>query len=397
MKLIKQKNSPYWYVRFFRNGKDVWLSTKKKNRKGAELAAQKIIALQSEKVDVDKLVKDLLLALATLPEAEREEKRHRVARQLLQGSSSKLELDKAFQSWLTNPRKRGNPKEVTIEGYKTIYKLFISWVTSNYPNITYMHDITQQIADSYAIYLTASKLSSGTYNSHIKFLQGFFRTLSLSAGVDINPFEGIERKPLDRESRRYLTETEIDLIFSKATGSLKGMLLVGYYTGLRLADVIQLRWSEIDFENNQINVIPQKVSRKKKILPISIHEELKSYLQSLPVMDTEYVFPDEVDIYKRDRTAVSRNIQKFFRDDCGLETNEPGNGNRRRSIVRVGFHSLRHTFVTELYKKGEDQRTIQELVGHGSPVMTDIYAHVGHKQKLRAVSKIRVPRLRRVK
>jgi len=45
----------------------------------------------------------------------------------------------------------------------------------------------------------------------------------------------------------------------------------------------------------------------------------------------------------------------------------------RRAVVEVGFHSLRHTFVTLLAGAGTSQAVIQKLVGHGSPVMTQAY------------------------
>ncbi|OGV21107.1 MAG: hypothetical protein A2X47_05645 [Lentisphaerae bacterium GWF2_38_69] len=53
-------------------------------------------------------------------------------------------------------------------------------------------------------------------------------------------------------------------------------------------------------------------------------------------------------------------------DKCNIKSNARGN---------VGFHSLRHTFVTLAEESGIDRRIIQGVVGHGSPVMTGHYSH----------------------
>lgn len=61
-------------------------------------------------------------------------------------------------------------------------------------------------------------------------------------------------------------------------------------------------------------------------------------------------------------------------------------GNRKRAIVLVEFHSLRHSFVSLSAKSGTSASIIQKAVGHGSPAMTDIYMHIDEEQKRLAAS-----------
>ena len=83
---------------------------------------------------------------------------------------------------------------------------------------------------------------------------------------------------------------------------------------------------------------------------------------------------------------MSKRIQKHFRN-CGIETNEDAeNGQRKNRIARVGFHSLRHSFVSLCAASGVPQVAIQELVGHGSPAMTAVYSHSNDEQKASAIS-----------
>jgi len=74
-------------------------------------------------------------------------------------------------------------------------------------------------------------------------------------------------------------------------------------------------------------------------------------------------------------------------ESCGIQTTEaPTNGHRRKRIVRVGFHSLRHSFVSLCAANRVPQVAIMELVGHGSPAMTALYSHAGDEQKAKAIA-----------
>ncbi len=55
-------------------------------------------------------------------------------------------------------------------------------------------------------------------------------------------------------------------------------------------------------------------------------------------------------------------------------------------VCRVGFHSLRHSFVSLCAANRVPQVAIMELVGHGSPAMTALYSHAGDEQKLKAIT-----------
>ena len=54
--------------------------------------------------------------------------------------------------------------------------------------------------------------------------------------------------------------------------------------------------------------------------------------------------------------------------------------------MRVGFHSLRHSFVSLCAANRVPQVAIMELVGHGSPAMTALYSHAGEEQKAKAIA-----------
>ena len=104
------------------------------------------------------------------------------------------------------------------------------------------------------------------------------------------------------------------------------------------------------------------------------------------IANSPYVFPKERNDYLKDTGTISRRIQKFF-TKCGIATTKkPENGHRHRAIVEVGFHSLRHSFVSLCAANRVPQVAIMELVGHSSPAMTRLYSHSGDEQKVKAIA-----------
>src|SRR5262249_4502530 len=90
--------------------------------------------------------------------------------------------------------------------------------------------------------------------------------------------------------------------------------------------------------------------------------------------------------YIENASNVTGPIQAFFQR-CGIVTTEDAqHGHRRRAIVKVGFHSLRHSFVSLCAKARAPQHVVQQLVGHGSPAMTEHYTHLDPAQKSEAIA-----------
>ena len=174
------------------------------------------------------------------------------------------------------------------------------------------------------------------------------------------------------------------------------MMIVGLFTGLRLADVVNLKGDNIDHNPfppdtgprpGFIVVKPRKTDRANKIVEVPMHASLAKLLRDLKGQTKEgYLFPKQQSLHAKDPSNLTMEIQAFF-ESCGIKTNEAiGEGHRRRAIVRVGFHSLRHTFVSLCAKSGAPLHIVQKLVGHGSPMLTsDKYLHIDKADKQAAI------------
>jgi integrase len=394
--LIKRASSPFYYARFQVRGKDRWISTKQTDRKEAQKALGRLVAQARNQVSIEQQVNILVDLIKALPVELQPSKRQEVVRMVLQAQEKKLELGPVWERWLANPNKEYDPKPKTLLGYEAIWKRFKNWATAK--DIKFLHEVSTANAEHYAADLWKSKVSASTYNQHIKFLRSLCTALEVEAGLIINPWARItSNKKSMQGGRRNLTMEELQTVLAKAEGDLRLMIIVGLFTGLRLADVVNLRVENIDHNPYPpdtgprpgfIVIRPRKTERVNKVVEVPLHQSVAKLLRDRKAETKEgFLFPKAQVAHAHGKLIPE--IQAFF-EGCGIKTTEDvGEGHRRRARVLVGFHSLRHTFVSLCAKAGAPLHVVQKLVGHGNPMLTsDKYLHLDKEDKQAAINSL---------
>ena len=198
------------------------------------------------------------------------------------------------------------------------------------------------------------------------------------ARLPLNPWKSIEKVEAIMHTRRELTCDEIRKLCNTAQGSMRLLICISLETSLRLYDAAMLSWESIDMDLGIIRLRPHKVERKMTVknegVMIPILPDLYNMLSEVPKDQRHgYVLPDIAEQYEHNPAALSYHISKLFRS-CGIETQ--GISKTGRKYVLANFHSLRHTFVSIASKYGIPMSTIQVIVGHSSPAMTEHYLHL---------------------
>jgi integrase len=100
----------------------------------------------------------------------------------------------------------------------------------------------------------------------------------------------------------------------------------------------------------------------------------------------EYVLPEMAALYIHRTDMVTDMVQRHFKA-CGITLHKPGTGtDNKRAVIEVGFHSLRHTFVSLCRESNAPLAVVESIVGHSNPSMTRHYTHVGELAAGRAVA-----------
>lgn len=271
---------------------------------------------------------------------------------------------------------RPDSGERTLNDYELQFGKLETWLADHHPDATELRHVSQGIADEFAAWVGAT-YSANTFNKYMTLLRCMWSVLKETARLTINPWESIRHKVLESHTRRELTVEELVRVCGSLTGEMRLLFAVGIYTGLRLGDCALLDWGAVDLMRRRIVIIPRKTKRHAHGKPviIPIHQVLFDMLAETPErLRRGYVVPEIAAGYMRNNSLLSRRIQRVFAD-CGIRTQAEKRTEDERAKVDVGFHSLRHTYVSMCANAGVPLAVVQSIVGHSNPAMTLHYFH----------------------
>lgn len=277
-----------------------------------------------------------------------------------------------------NSPSRPDSGAATMRQYELQYFVFADWLKANYPKIKELRHVTPEMVEAFMRDF-GSTHSANTYNKYITLLRRVWKVLYKKARLTCNPWEDIQSKTCVMHSRRELTIDELHRVINAVEGEMRVLFAVGVYTGLRLGDCALLDWGSVDLARGFVSVVPRKTMRHSGGKPVKIPllPQLADILAETPKSKrTGYVMPEMAELYQRDKSSLTDKIQSKFKR-CGIVTHTTDENGRAR--VDVGFHSLRHTFVSLAASAGVPLAIVQAIVGHTSPAMTRHYTHVGEQ------------------
>lgn len=301
--------------------------------------------------------------------------------------AASIPIAQLYDLWFASPV-RGRATGRTLDSYRHQIASFREWLAKNYPEISNARDVSQVVAEEYIKHRKASR-SAGTVAKDLNLLAAVWRSLSLRFGLEYNPWtpEKIARPASKPFSRRALTDAECDALLAVANATQRLRILLALDAGLRLGDVIRLKWSCIDFKRRIIAGLRTIKTGAEIFNPISkrLQRALKERRAAQPP-DEEYVFPDDV-LRLRDNgdpESVTHEMILLFRK-AGIKTNETGEDGRTHTLA--SYHSLRHTFVSRLMARGVNPYYVQRAVGHSTMLMTAHYDHSASEEIRKALDR----------
>lgn len=212
---------------------------------------------------------------------------------------------------------------------------------------------------------TAEGLAAKTVNNHLAIIQRCLRS-AVEWGVIQNapPLKALRVAP---SSVRALEPTELaSLLGVDKEPFWSSMVRFAARTGLRRGELRGLRWTDIDLERRHLVVRRSRVdshettpkSNRERVIPLGI--DAIAALQEHAGVPTRYVFTLDGSVPVSEG-AMERALTRLA---------------ARAGVRHIGWHVLRHTFATDLVRKGATLPAVKELLGHSSIEMTMRYAHV---------------------
>ncbi|MDJ0909931.1 MAG: site-specific tyrosine recombinase XerD [Woeseiaceae bacterium] len=204
----------------------------------------------------------------------------------------------------------------------------------------------------------------------------FFRYIMREGLRDTDPTADIEMPRIGRSLPKTLTEDEVDALLSAPNTEEplghrdRAMLELLYATGLRVSELINLKQSQINFNQGVLRIVGK--GDRERLIPLT--EDSQRWIRDFidgPRMEillerqTDYLFPTRRG--NRMTRQAFWHIIKRYAEKSGIRK-------------KMSPHSLRHAFATHLLNRGADLRVVQLLLGHSDLSTTQIYTHVARER-----------------
>lgn len=258
----------------------------------------------------------------------------------------------------------------TVTAYKNDIEDFFHFCAGD-NTFSEMEDAEYVLIRNWIVSLVNRKITNRSINRKIASLKAYYKFLHRIGRIQSNPLakhkalktsKKVEVPFSEQEMENVLLEMPLERNFESVRDRL--IIEVFYTTGIRRAELINLKQSNLDLSNRSLKVLGKR--NKERIVPLlpttialfSLYLDERNKLDKIAAHEYVFLLKSGNKIYE---TLVYRIINGYF--------------SKVSSKVKKSPHILRHTFATHLLTMGADLNSVKELLGHSSLASTQVYTH----------------------
>ena len=256
----------------------------------------------------------------------------------------------------------------TIRAYNDDLNSFQTFCKITFDNEE-LADVNYSQIRSWIVKMINENISNRTVNRKISSLKSFYKFLVKTKQINESPLLKHQALKVSKRVQVPFSEKEINEVIDNLNEfddfeSVRNKLIVEllYSTGMRRAELMEIKQSSINFTNSTLKVLGKR--NKERYIPLlnSVQQTLKTYLDLRKEIKSDnenlLITIKGNKIYP---TLVYRIINDYF--------------SAVSSKVKKSPHVIRHSFATHLLNEGADLNSVKELLGHSSLASTQIYTH----------------------
>lgn len=258
----------------------------------------------------------------------------------------------------------------TIKAYKKDLEDFSTFTLTAFDTED-IQSVPYAIIRSWIVSLVDQGISNRSINRKISSLKTYYKFLLKTGEIDATPLAKHKALKTGKKLQVPFSEKEIEEVLTllDADDSFEGVrnkLIVElfYTTGMRRAELVQLRLTDVSLSSATVKVLGKR--NKERLIPLlptvlsTINDYLAKRQELKVIVDDSYLLLSGkgVKIYE---TLVYRVINSYF--------------SKASEKVKKSPHILRHSFATHLLNEGADLNAVKELLGHSSLASTQVYTH----------------------
>ena len=206
-----------------------------------------------------------------------------------------------------------------------------------------------------------------TVNFEISKVKAFTSWCEKIGYVAADPLKHVSRVKEEPRDVRVLSADEEEALLTCSPPRTRFFIEIALNTGMRHREILNLKWSDIDFKNRILSVKKSKTGDNRDI----------------PINSRLYAVLSETQERRVGDWVISRDGKKMVTAEVGFNS-----AVRRAGIPHIRIHDLRHTFITNLLHAKVDARTIMEFSGHKTYSMFTKYSHPQSDHKKQAIERL---------
>jgi integrase/recombinase XerC len=279
-------------------------------------------------------------------------------------------IPKALQQFVEYLKFQKRYSQHTIISYQTDLVSFFDFIELTFGN-TALPDIKATFIRTWLAKLKEDGMEAKSINRKISTLKSFFKYQLKEESITVSPMGTIVSLKLNKRLPQFVEKEDINTLFSHVEfpdnwqGKTDRILLqLLYNTGIRQAELVSLKESQVDAYKSSIKVLGK--GNKERIIPVS--NELMGFLKDY-VAEKRKTFEK----YDADILLINEKGKKLYPKYVYNAVKKYLS--KITTISKKSPHVLRHTFATHLMNNGADLNAVKELLGHSSLAATQIYTH----------------------
>lgn len=257
----------------------------------------------------------------------------------------------------------------TVDAYRSDLEQFFAFIEEHHEGVA-VADLNFQLIRTWIVSMSEAQLSPRSINRKISTLKSFFKYAKGEGWIKTNPAYKIKSLKQPKRIVRDVPEKDLEKLFDESIyeDSFEGkrdrvMMELFYQTGIRRAELINIRLGDINYSDCTLKVLGKGNKERIVLFTPSLNVCLLSYVEErkkMSVIDVDHLF-----ITARGKKLypelVYDRVNKYLSEVSSVDKKSP--------------HVLRHSFATHMLNKGADLNTIKELLGHANLNATQIYTH----------------------
>lgn len=266
--------------------------------------------------------------------------------------------------------KEKNYSALTVRAYVADVTSFQGYIWEFHDKLR-LEDVSYTQIRSWIVVMFENNLTSSSVNRKISSLKSFYKFLLKIRQIETNPL--LKHRSLKVEKKIQIPFSEKELkdvfefnVYSDDFEGKRDRLIIElfYTTGIRRAEMINLKLNAIDFIQKNIKVVGKR--NKERLIPL-----LDSTLELIKVYEEDRIKLEK--IKDTELLILSKNGNKVSESFVYLLINDYFSTVSQKT--KKSPHVLRHSFATHLLNNGADLNSVKELLGHSSLSSTQIYTH----------------------